>query len=262
MSRSASESRQAPTNVGDVRLEGGFYEGALRRGNVVLKRAPKDPEFVARLLQLLERVGADFAPRWLGIQRDGRGAYSFIPGHVPWSRPGPEPRGVYGGAGRRRVFRLIRQLHDLTAGTALAGGHEVVCHGDLAYFNTVYQPTKAGTYLPVAFIDWDLARPGTRLEDVAHAIWQFLSLGDPGTDAWVDLHPGLIAECCAIYGLEDRSGLIDAIVYEQRRTVDGMREALAAGQLSRQLAETDAMAKVQRMLDWTVEHRQLYASKL
>jgi hypothetical protein len=187
-------------------------------------------------------------------------ASSIIPGHVPWCRAGPEPCGVYGSAARRRVFRFIRRLHDLTAGTPVAGGYEVLCHGDLAYFNTVYPPTKAGTYLPVAFIDWDLARPGTRLEDVSHAIWQFLSLGDPGTDQWVDEHPRLIVECCDIFGLADRAGLIDAVIFEQRRTVDGMREALAAGHLSPRLSETGAMAKVQRMLDWTVGHRDLYAS--
>ena len=126
----------------------------------------------------------------------------------------------------------------------------------------MYQPTKAGTYLPVAFIDWDLARPGTRLEDVSHAICQFLSLGDPGTDQWVDERPRLIVECCDIYGLADRAGLIDAIIFEQRRTVDGMRKALAAGHLSSRLSETGAMAKVQRMLDWTVGHRDLYTSWL
>jgi len=32
----------------------------------------------------------------------------------------------------------VRQLHDLTDGSDLAGSAEVVCHGDLAPGNTVY----------------------------------------------------------------------------------------------------------------------------
>lgn len=246
----------------DEHLSGGFNDGAVRRGETVLKPAPPHTTFVAELLGHLERARADFAPRWLGLQPDGRAAYSFIPGHVPWSQPGPEPRGVYRAAARRRVFRMIRKLHDLTAGTDLAGDQEVVCHGDLAYFNTVYRPNRSGTYGPVAFIDWDLARPGTRLEDLAQAIWQFLSLGDPGTDKWGSRQPRLIADCCDVYGLDDRTNLMEAIIYEQQGTVEGQRAAAAAGELSARLAETDAISKVQRMLDWTTKHRELLGSEL
>ncbi|MEU8136458.1 phosphotransferase family protein [Streptodolium elevatio] len=66
----------------------------------------------------------------------------------------------------RRVARLVREFHDLTAGTALAGEHEVVCHNDLSPRNTVYRPVS-GSRRPVAFIDWDLAAPGARIDDVA-----------------------------------------------------------------------------------------------
>jgi hypothetical protein len=45
---------------------------------------------------------------------------SWIDGHVPWSGV-DEPPGVYGDAAVARVARLVRELHDLTAGTPLAG---------------------------------------------------------------------------------------------------------------------------------------------
>ena len=77
-----------------------------------------------------------------------------------------------------RVAELVREFHDLTAGTPLAGDAEVVCHNDLAPNNTVYSPDGAGLR-PVAFIDWDLAAPGRRIHDVAHVCWQYLGLG-PG----------------------------------------------------------------------------------
>lgn len=74
------------------------------------------------------------------------------------------------------VARLTRRLHDLTAGTALAGEAEVACHHDLSPANTVYD-VSGGWWRPVAFIDWDLAAPGRRLADLAHLCWQYAGLG-------------------------------------------------------------------------------------
>ena len=42
------------------------------------------------------------------------------------------------------VARLVRQFHDLTAGTPLAGDQEVVCHNDLSPKNTVYRDDREG----------------------------------------------------------------------------------------------------------------------
>jgi aminoglycoside phosphotransferase (APT) family kinase protein len=70
------------------------------------------------------------------------------------------------------VAELVRQFHDLTAGTLLADGQEVVCHNDLSPKNTVYRDLGRGLR-PVAFLDWDLAAPGRRLHDVAHLCWQY-----------------------------------------------------------------------------------------
>ena len=55
-------------------------------------------------------------------------------------------------------------VHDLTAGTHLAGPAEVVCHNDLSPRNSVYRDTGHGLR-PFAFLDWDIAAPGARLRD-------------------------------------------------------------------------------------------------
>jgi Ser/Thr protein kinase RdoA (MazF antagonist) len=65
----------------------------------------------------------------------------------------------------------------LTARTELAGADEVLCHHDLAPNNTVY---RAG--VPYPFIDWGVAGPGRRVQDVAHICWQWLDLGPSVTD--------------------------------------------------------------------------------
>jgi hypothetical protein len=48
---------------------------------------------------------------------------------------------------------LVREFHDLTAGTPLATGGEVVCHNDLSPKNTVYRDSGAARSVRDAF-DW------------------------------------------------------------------------------------------------------------
>ncbi len=67
---------------------------------------------------------------------------------------------------------MVREFHDLTAGTPLARGAEVVCHNDLSPKNTVYRGDDGAVLMPAAFLDWDLAAPGERIHDVAHVCWQ------------------------------------------------------------------------------------------
>ena len=125
--------------------------------------------FVHELLGFLERSGWGGAPRFLGVDEQGREILTFVDGYVPW-RSADVP-GVTAEASLVRVAELVREFHDLTAGTPLAGDDEVVCHNDLAPNNTVYSRCGAGLgdgdsgLRPTAFIDWDLAGPGRRPGD-------------------------------------------------------------------------------------------------
>ncbi len=97
------------------------------------------------------------APRFLGIDARGREILSFIDGFAP-PHNGCELRveAVRAGA------RLVRQVHDLTEGTEFSAGSEVACHRNLSQPNFIFRDM-----IPVAIIDWDTTRPGTRLANFA-----------------------------------------------------------------------------------------------
>jgi aminoglycoside phosphotransferase (APT) family kinase protein len=116
--------------------------------------------FAVRLLSYLETAGYAYAPRYLGIDEQGRDVLTFIPGEIT-DHPSQRAAGAYAIGGR-----MLRELHEATAGHELAGDRECVIHGDPGPFNTIFQ---AG--LPVAFIDWDSCRPGDRLDDLGYLAW-------------------------------------------------------------------------------------------
>jgi serine/threonine protein kinase len=100
---------------------------------------------------------------------------SFVPGDVP---PCPLPPETAGDDVLVALARLIRALHDASAGRvpprdAVWGGTpantgrltertELVSHRDYAPGNVVFRDG-----LPAALIDFDLAKPTTRLYDIA-----------------------------------------------------------------------------------------------
>ena len=95
----------------------------------------------------------------------------YLDGHVAWQPV--QPPDVVSPESLVMAAQLVRQLHDLTAGSRLAGSEQVVCHNDLSPKNTVYRDLGRGLR-PVALLDWDLAAPGPRINDVAHMCWQYL----------------------------------------------------------------------------------------
>ena len=74
------------------------------------------------MLRHLETAGWQGAPRFLGTDDRGREILGFIPGHVPWA-PAEQPA-LRSDRSLVRVAELLREFHDLTAGTELAAGGE------------------------------------------------------------------------------------------------------------------------------------------
>ena len=148
----------------EIRLPGGFVSDVVRDGETVRRTPSKNAPFVRQLLELFAQLGWAGAPRFTGIDAAGRDILSFVAGHVAWERM--QPPDVVCEESLANVAELVRQFHDLTAGSRLAGRDEVVCHNDLSPKNTVYTDRGRGLR-PVVFLDWDLAAPGSRIHDIA-----------------------------------------------------------------------------------------------
>lgn len=262
--------------MGDEFLAGGSAGTAVRVGETVRRIPPAGADFVHDLLAHFQRCGWPGAPRFRGIDSEGREVLSFIDGHVAWESA--QPPDVWCEASLVRTARLVRQFHDLTAGTHLAGTGEVVCHNDLAPRNTIYRETDEGLR-PFAFIDWDFAAPGDRVHDIGQVCWRFLDLGP---HRLVPAAVGrLMRVICDAYGLKgpDRARLIDAILWRQDLARHDLEAASGQPMLPHQPthsapstrstrsarpenAESGAMESIQLARDWVESHRSALTAEL
>jgi len=154
----------------EIDLPGGQINTVVRVGDTVRRTLRWDRAQPQELLRHLEGVGFEGAPRFLGLDAEGRETLTFLPGHVPYDTGG------FTDAQLAAAARLLRRYHDATAGFAPVGeaGAEVMCHNDWTPANTVFADD-----MPYGIIDFDTAAPGTRLWDLAYSVWTWLDLGDP-----------------------------------------------------------------------------------
>jgi hypothetical protein len=143
--------------------------GVVRVGNTVRRPVLRNAAFATECLLHLESVGFRGAPRYLGVDEEGRQILSFLPGFVP------ADLGEYSDAQLRMAAALLRQFHDATATMPAIrrSGSEVACHNDWAPTNAVF---SCGG--PVGLIDFDAALPGERLWDLGYSAFTWLDLGN------------------------------------------------------------------------------------
>ena len=225
-------------------LTGGrITEGIVRVGDTVRRPTGPHTPFVHSLLPHLEAVRFDGAPSTLGVDERGREVLTFLEGYVPpdlatWSE-----------AQLVRAAGLIRRFHDATAGSALAGGEEVVCHNDLSPCNVVF---VGG--LPTAFIDFDEAAPGPRSRDLGYALWMFLDLGPEGLD--VPTQGRRIHMMCDAYGVEVGFDPVGAIAESQRATLErSLGRLRSAGSKGAVAYARDSVAWIRDEMAWLRSHR-------
>ncbi len=195
-------------------LVDGNSNQVIRQGNTVLRHMGTWSPFVHQLLAYLTANQFTESPVFLG-QSEGRERLSFIEGEV-----GNYPLKPYmqSDAVLIEAAKLLRRFHDLTQNFSLSaeaefqlpvsGVHEVICHNDFAPYNCVF---KEGHLAGI--IDFDTAAPGTRLWDIAYAVYRFAPLAndqhclDCGWQPIPDRARRLRLFCDS-YGLAKRADLI------------------------------------------------------
>ena len=175
----------------EIELTGGrIHASVVRIGDTVRRpTGPWTPTIHAYLRHLEER-GYRGSPRVLGLDDTGREVLTFVEGTVAssssWTRGHANhvPAGGHSDEVLVEVGHLIRELHhaaaDFRPTDPVWREHayamlpaEIPCHADLGPHNTVYRDGW-----PVAFIDWDGARPNEPLLEVGAAAWQYVPLFD------------------------------------------------------------------------------------
>ncbi|MHB8631609.1 MAG: GNAT family N-acetyltransferase [Candidatus Limnocylindria bacterium] len=228
------------TVVEEQRLGGGRSTTVSRVGDTVRRETGPWTPTIHAYLRHLRAAGFGGAPEVLGLDERGREMLSFTEGTTmgetldpsepktefvtvrPWPPGATSDRALAG------IGRLLRQMHDAARDFRPAAPtwreydspmkeDEIVTHGDIGPWNVVYRGED-----PVAIIDFDGARPQRPLLDLASTAWHCVPLGeDAHLRACGFTLPYRRGERLRIlsdaYGLEDRSGLPEALSEVKQR---------------------------------------------
>ena len=247
-------------------IRDGVTQGIVRIGDTVRRPLRPFSLTVQAYLAHLRDAGFAGAPLPFGVDEDGREVLSFVPGDVP---PYPLPPETTGDDVLVALAGLIRALHEASAGwapppDAVWGGTpantgritehaELVSHRDYAPGNVVFRDG-----LPAALIDFDLAKPTSRLYDIANALWYWAPLRDPRdrspalTDADI---PHRVAVFADAYGMtaQQRAGLAPLAVDMLRRYHRESRASAELDPVFRRLWEDGAKGYLPRAEAWVRE---------
>lgn len=134
-----------------------------------------------RLLQFCRAEGLGFVPEWRGRDEQGNEIFEYIEGEVGNY---PLPEFLKGATAVVSAGKTLRRFHDVTAKLVLDDALrlqfgaldpiEVVCHGDFAPYNCVFD--SRGNIKGI--IDFDGARLGPRSWDLSYAIYRFAPFVD------------------------------------------------------------------------------------
>jgi aminoglycoside phosphotransferase (APT) family kinase protein len=198
------------------KLTGGNSNDVYQDGSSVIRRT--SGPFVHHLLRHLTAQGFTESPVLLEAN-DQQERLTFLEGEV-----GNDPLKPYMQSNEILVeaARLLRRFHDITQQMVIPPDsvfqlpvqteHEVICHNDFAPYNLVFRDQHL-----VGIIDFDLAGPGTRLWDIAYAVYRFAPLShdvhcrDLGWEPIPDKVRRLSLFCDA-YGLQNREALIPTVI--------------------------------------------------
>lgn len=169
----------------EERLSGGNTTVVVHIGDTVRRPVGLWTPAVHDLLNHLTAVGFFGSPRVLGVDDADREILEFIPGEVgSLSAEEPLPAWFRTPESCWSIGRWIRDFQSAQEGLALdptkpwrrAEGaplraDEVIVHHDISPYNTVRRQDDS-----LVVLDWDFARPGDPVEDLAWAAWRWVPL--------------------------------------------------------------------------------------
>ncbi len=170
-------------------LGGDMTEGVVRVGRTVRRPVRPHTPAVHALLRHLEAVGFDGAPRVLGIDGRNREVLTYLPG---FTGKCSLPDCTVADSTLAHLAELLLRYHQAVIGFKpppgaqwdgeltrfVDGPADIICHCDVNLENVIFRTGPDGAR-PYAFIDFDLARPGTRLVDVIQTLRYWAPIADP-----------------------------------------------------------------------------------
>jgi hypothetical protein len=252
--------------LAEVPLVGGFTNlGQVTRLGDTVRRPPRSTTPATKaLLEHLERVGFDGAPRFLGIDDRGREVLSYIPGDAALE---PLPHWALTDEALVSVAELLRRYHDAVASfdptphawphpvpTAFRGG--LVAHNDPNLDNVIFVGGRA-----VALIDFDLASPACAAWDVACAarLWTPLRAEQDVPESLRGRTIDRLRLFVDAYGMprHERAQVVDAMVHAHDWCYRVVRSAIAAGHPAfAQMWHQGGARRTDRTRSWIDTHSQ------
>jgi hypothetical protein len=198
----------------------------------------------------------------LGADELGREVLTFLPGRVL-----DIDTEIPSEAALRDAMRWLREYHDVVegfrhdgpwrtapvgpagmsgAGASLDRPGVIVCHHDVAPYNVALSGSADGERV-VGVFDWDMAGPGTRLEDLGFAAWNWVPLFRqlPVPEA---VHR--LTEMADAYGGVSAAEILSAVIPRIERSIRVISAGQQAGdQGMLNLASVGEPARTQAALD-------------
>lgn len=244
----------------------------VRVGDTVRRPVRPFTATVHAFLRHLWDQGVDFVPEPLGYDDQGREVLRYVPGDVPVE---PLPAWATGEEVLVQLARLIRRLHDAAAGWdappdavwgsipgvspvplwPLFDAPELVAHQDYCPGNVVFRDG-----LPRGIIDFDLARPTTRVADCVNALYWWVPLLHP-----LDRPPSLAEADAArrvrifadAYGLNDqqRRELVPVAVARAKNAHVSMRAAAEVDPVFKRWWDEGVKDRMPRAETWLAQEQ-------
>ncbi|MGE7604010.1 phosphotransferase [Peribacillus sp. NPDC097675] len=159
-------------------LTGGNVSKVYQSGHTVRRDLKPNSKRIHGLLKHLDKKGYHYAPKFHGIDENGREILSFIEGEAGHY---PLKEYMWSDENLQGIAKMLRLYHDSVSDFPFDDGwrpidltpqhREVLCHNDFAMYNIIFHNERS-----MGIIDFDEAGPGPRIWDIAYTLYTCVPL--------------------------------------------------------------------------------------